>query len=176
MLSSSILIVFFLLCACVMPPMRAIAQVPVQDSIAILAYDAAGQSGGIVIGYHPDATTGYDPLLGDKPIPPVPAVDAFDFRCIDPPGLRRTPPTGCYRDIRRPQPAAVADTFRIRVQPQNGAFPVRIGWRQTQLRAFRAAFLRLSNDTGDVSVDMHISERVEIAANARLDFLIILTR
>lgn len=161
--------------ACALPcSERAAAQAG--DSLALRAADAGGNSCVIVLAYHDDASMQYDIALGEKPIPPIPAVEAFDVRFLDPPGIRRTPPTGSYRDIRPRAPVARIDTFRIRVQPQNGAFPVRLSWDARQARRFAGARICTTGKDGGNECDMRRAEHVDLDAGTEPELLLVVRR
>jgi hypothetical protein len=146
------------------------------DTLALRATDAGGRSFRILLGYHENATDGFDAAFGEIPVPPVPAVSAFDFRFLDRSWMKRIPSTGTYADIRAARTLATPDTFLVRIQPENAAYPVRIEWDPSMTAAFRAAMLEVERSGAAERVDMRAVAAAHLDADAEPALRIIITR
>ncbi|MCZ7556524.1 MAG: hypothetical protein M5R41_09000 [Bacteroidia bacterium] len=120
-------------------------QVPLADSLRFTVEDANGMQHTLLLGYHEAGTPGYEWELGEGAVPPVPFEMAFDFRFLDPPGVKRVPNTGAYRDIRSTAAGRI-DTFVVRYQPMNEGYPLKFTWSLTDASRFIALELRTSDD------------------------------
>jgi hypothetical protein len=139
---------------------------PVTDALQLRAEDAGGRSAVITLGYDAHASDGYDVELAEMPIPPIPSVQAFDFRFVDRSWLHRKPETGSYSDIRSPHRDAGVDTFLVRFQPQNDAWPARISWDEHTIQRFSSATLLLNKADGEERIDMKAKAFANIDASA----------
>ncbi len=119
-------------------------QIPLADSLRFTAEDANGMKHTLLLGYHDAGTPGYEWELGETAVPPIPFELAFDFRFLDPPGVKRVPNTGAYRDIRSTAGGRI-DTFVVRYQPMNEGYPVKFSWTLTDASRFIALELRTSD-------------------------------
>ena len=147
-------------------PRAVSAQTALTDSLQLRGEDAGKRSTTIVLGYHPAATEGFDVEFSEMPVPPVPAVQAFDFRFVDRKWLHREPATGTYADVRPLRATADADTFFVRLQPQNEAFPVRISWDSRQISAYAEATIVIAHADGTRTVDMRASTAATFGSDA----------
>jgi hypothetical protein len=119
-------------------------QIPLADSLRFTAEDANGMRHTLLVGYHDAGTPGYEWELGETAVPPVPFEMAFDFRFLDPPGVKRVPNSGAYRDIRSTAGGRI-DTFVVRYQPMNEGYPMTFTWTLTDASRFIALELRTSD-------------------------------
>lgn len=164
-------------------PARSTAQAPVPetvpspmtDALRLRAEDAGGRSAVITLGYDAHASDGYDVELSEMPIPPIPSVQAFDFRFVDRTWLHRKPETGSYTDIRSPRNDAGVDTFLVRFQPQNDAWPARISWDENTIQRFSSATLLLRKPGGEERIDMKAEAFASIDASADPVLRVLLT-
>lgn len=149
-------------------------QVPLRDSLRVFVTDAAGSAHVIVLGHHDEASDDFDIALGESPVPPVPFDLVFDARFVDRPGVPRVPETGAYRDIRKHGEARI-DTFLIRVQPVNNAWPVELRWREDETPQFEQLLLR-PRDAEGTFIDMQSQSRFVLAHDTRQPILILVRR
>ncbi len=119
-------------------------QIPLADSLRFTAEDASGMRHTLLLGYHEAGTPGFEWELGETAVPPIPFEMAFDFRFLDPPGVKRVPNSGAYRDIRSTAGGRI-DTFVVRYQPVNEGYPMKFSWTLTDASRFIALELRTSD-------------------------------
>ena len=98
-------------------------------SVTVTAEDAAGAKRNMIIGVDPRATYGFDPILHELPLPPVPPGMIFDARLIDPNGRKQYKYEGSARDIRQFTSPKQVDTFFVAIQSTH--WPVTLGWDES---------------------------------------------
>lgn len=124
-------------------------------------------------GFHPKATYGFDSLFGEAPIPPVPAVPAFDVRFLDPFRRKQFPGDGAYVDIRHFGSRAQTDTFFVYAQPANGSFPLTFSWPEGLGRTFDTIVLKYEHAGSSRVVDMTTHTSFAIEKDGPASFTII---
>lgn len=142
--------------------------------IEIITRDAGGKSTTLLLGYHEQATIGYDIALGENPVPPIPFPQAYDMRFLAPPGRTLVPPTGSYVDVR--PITALRDTFVIRYQPENGRYPVTLSWSQDDIAAYDTAEMILMDPLQEQSVDMKTESTFVVSDAVLPQVMLILQR
>jgi hypothetical protein len=90
--------------------------------------DTKGLQYTLRFGTDPNATDGFDSLLGEMPIPPISPPGTFDIRFLDRPGHPRIPGDGSYIDVRPLRSHAQVDTFIVRFQSSSDAYPLTLKW------------------------------------------------
>lgn len=143
--------------------------------IPITARDNENHGLTLYLGFHPSATYGFDQILGEMPIPPVPAVQAFDVRFLDPLLRKQFPGDGGYVDIRKCVSRTQADTFFIRAQPANDSFPVTFSWPDG-LEAYFDTMLLKYHQKGSVHmIDMTKQTTFELTGSEPASFMIVIS-
>lgn len=122
--------------------------------IPITASDNENHRLTLYLGFHPDATYGFDRELGEFPIPPIPTVKAFDVRFLDPAHRKQFPGDGAYIDIRQYVSRTQADTFFIHAQPANDSFPLTFSWPEGLGAYFNTVSLTCREDGSTSIIDM----------------------
>jgi len=122
--------------------------------IPITASDTENHKHTLYFGFQPNATYGFDVPLGEMPIPPVPSVQAFDVRFLDPSRRKQFPGDGAYMDIRPFQSRTQTDTFFIHAQPANGSFPVTFSWPEGLDEYFDTILLTYHHEGSAHTIDM----------------------
>lgn len=141
--------------------------------IPITARDNENHEHTLYLGFHPSATYGFDQLLGETPIPPVPAVQAFDVRFLDPLLRKQFPGDGGYVDIRQFVSRTQADTFFIRAQPASESFPLTFSWPEGLKAHFDGILLRYQHHGSTHTIDMAKQTTFAIAERGLESFVII---
>lgn len=118
-------------------------------SLPIIIADSGGRKFAISLGVNPEATEGFDAQLGERPIPPPPDVAAFDIRFLDPQN-RKTPYPGhgSYLDLRPYRSRTQVDTFYVRFQPRDQAYPMLISWPVKIREVVDSAFVIINTGEG----------------------------
>ncbi len=116
--------------------------------------DNKGRSFALVFGTDVRATDGFDTELGEFPIPPPPPPGLFEARFVDRPTHRRVPGDGSYKDIRPFVRSAQIDTFIVRFQTADDAYPVRFRWEPSQIVTCDSMIIRYKSNGNSVSVNM----------------------
>lgn len=146
------------------------------SAVVIDVADRQGNHNSVRIGVHARATNGFDQELGERPIPPVPTVPAFDIRITDP--LRqkgRYAGLDAYTDFRAYRSEAQADTFVIRFQPTLDYYPVTFRWRSEEVaRMFQAATLAHRKDNAFVEHDMIKTDSIAVGEEVGNKVIIVL--
>jgi len=144
-------------------------------NIPITASDAESHKHTLYLGFHPGATYGFDRLLGEVPIPPVPAVQTFDVRLLDPFHRKQFPGDGAYIDIRQFVSRTQTDTFFVRGQPANGSFPVTFSWPEGLGRFFDTIILEYHHNGSAHMIDMTKQSTYSLTVGGPESFVIITT-
>ncbi|MFN0157189.1 MAG: hypothetical protein ACKVRP_03845 [Bacteroidota bacterium] len=132
-----------------------IRQNPSDDvRVSIQILDAAGVSNSLVIGFHIDATGGYDLQLGEMPVPPLPLENVFDARIVDVPGRERMPSTGSYVDMRKLVALSQVDTFVIRFRTAVESYPITFSWDPEASELCESLTLKYHDGRQEYEVDM----------------------
>jgi hypothetical protein len=139
--------------------------------VPITFRDLAGHRHTITFGMEAGATYGFDSMLGEQPIPPVPAVPAFDIRFLDPMGRKQYPYESSYLDIRGLNGAAQIDTFFVSFQPSEGRFPITVSWPLRLLDPFISVLMMIPGPNGNREVDMKETGTVSISAGNNLTII-----
>jgi hypothetical protein len=127
----------------------------VSYSLPIAISDTLGHRYAVVFGVDFRATDGFDKDLGEMPIPPPPDVAAFDVRMLDPHHRRQPyPGFGSYFDVRPFLSRMQIDSFYIRFQPANEAYPMRFSWPGQISDAVDSAFIFYVEAGNHVKRDM----------------------
>jgi hypothetical protein len=110
------------------------------------------------------ATTSFNLALGEAPIPPVPSVPAFDLRLIDPYRHKgEFAGMDTYRDLRPFVSPTQVDTFYIRFQPANLAFPVVFTWTEHLREDFGEARFVYKKGDALCTTDMILQHEVALS-------------
>lgn len=128
---------------------------PPQYTLPIVIADSGGRRFAISLGVHPEATDGFDAQLGERPIPPVPDVAAFDIRFLDPNGRKAPyPGLGSYLDVRPYRSRSQVDTFYVRFQPRDQAYPMLMSWPVKIREVVDSAFVVIPDGGGSRRINM----------------------
>lgn len=113
-------------------------------------------------GMFPEATSGRDQKYGEQEYPPAPPEFLFDARWVDVgpedlfgEGVRRN-----YHGV-----ANERDTFQLRVQPNDGGYPVKLSWPDLT-PYFGSARLRFVDGDGNISTVDMLQQREFIFSNS----------
>jgi len=135
----------------------------VGETIIPLRVANADDSTTLWIGLHPSASYCVDPFLGEYFLGPVPTIDVFDARLLDP----RSPISNCFDvgipvDLRPLVDSAQVDTFQLRIKKGINIDPVILSW--PDLSGFHAESVRLIDHSGgsQLDVDMKTTSSAEI--------------
>jgi hypothetical protein len=141
--------------------------------IPLTACDAENHKHTLYFGFHPQATYGFDSWLGEAPIPPVPAVPAFDVRFLDPVRQKQFAGDGAYVDIRHFSSRGQTDTFFVYAQPANRSFPLTFSWPEGLGRTFGTIVLKYEHAGSSRVVDMTTQTSFAIEEDGPASFTII---
>jgi hypothetical protein len=135
-----------------------------QDSliIPITISDAAGHFLTMRFGVHSMASYGFDEWLDEVPLPPYPPVPVFDVRFLDPQRRKQFAGDGAYVDIRQFISTAQADTFALRFQPSEDAFPLTFAWDREQTLRCDSIVVIPIGESGPFRVDMKSSSTFHV--------------
>lgn len=119
-----------------------------QVDMPFLVADKTGQVDTLRWGFFPGATAGRDAAFDEVEFPPPPPSFLFDARWVGPKEFGE----GTRRDYRAP--SSPLDTFVLKVQPNEGGYPVFLGWPELAGH-FQSASLRFVSTEGAITtVDM----------------------
>ena len=116
--------------------------------------DSKGRQLTLTFGTDMNATDGFDTSLGEVPIPPPPPPGNFDLRFVDRPGVHRVPGDGSYVDFRGFHSRSQVDTFIVRFQVPNDAYPVRFFWDPVGKTFCDSMFVEFASLHGIERLDM----------------------
>jgi hypothetical protein len=141
--------------------------------IPITAVDGENHRLTLYLGFHPSATYGFDRLLGEMPIPPIPAVKVFDVRFLDPSYRKQFAGDGAYVDIRQFVARTQTDTFFVHAQPSNDSFPLTFSWPGELKSFFKTISLRYYQNGSAHIIDMTKQTTFAVTEEGLESFLII---
>jgi hypothetical protein len=135
-----------------------------QDSLIIRLKisDARGHAQTMRFGVHKQATLGFDRELGEMPLPPYPPVPVFDVRFLHPDRRVLYAGDGSYADIRPQISPTQVDTFVVRLQAADNAYPMHISWDSSLLAGCDRVFVVDRSGAFRVFTDMKKTQYLSI--------------
>lgn len=119
--------------------------------------------GELSFGIHTMASYCRDPHLGEQWIPPLPPQGARDFRLLDPRGFNAScMDQGLFLDMRSLNHSAQVDTYKLRFDPGDLGYPLRLSWSDVRSHYSGDVILRDAYNGALVTVDMKAENAVDV--------------